>query len=154
MNSLWISATKTVLATTLSVLVTSTMAYAASKSRIRGMKVINALVVFNLFFSGGRIPTYMLYQDLGLIGSYWVMVLPGALNITYYIIMRNYFSYSVPRKLEEAALLDGCSEFSAFFRVVMPLSKSMLAAVALFIAGINWNDFYNYMLYIGHRTEM
>ena len=65
------------------------------------MKVINALVVFNLFFSGGLIPTYMLYQDLGLIGSYWVMVLPGALNITYYIIMRNYFSYSVPRELEE-----------------------------------------------------
>ena len=153
-NSLWISATKTVLATTLSVLVTSTMAYAASKSRIRGMKVINALVVFNLFFSGGLIPTYMLYQDLGLIGSYWVMVLPGALNITYYIIMRNYFSYSVPRELEEAALLDGCSEFSAFFRVVMPLSKSMLAAVALFIAVINWNDYYNYMMYIGNRTEL
>ena len=153
-NSLWISATKTVLATTLSVLVTSTMAYAASKSRIRGMKVINALVVFNLFFSGGLIPTYMLYQDLGLIGSYWVMVLPGALNITYYIIMRNYFSYSVPRELEDAARIDGCNDVRVFFQVILPLSKPMLAAVSLFIAVGFWNDYYSYMMYIATKPTL
>ncbi|MDE6880365.1 MAG: carbohydrate ABC transporter permease [Oscillospiraceae bacterium] len=153
-NSLWISVTKTALGTALSLLVTSTMAYAVSKSYIRGMKLINALVVFNLFFAGGLIPTYMLYRDLNLIGSYWVMVIPGALNITYFIIMRNYFSYSVPKELEEAALLDGCSEFSAFFRVVMPLSRSMMAAVGLFIAVINWNDYYSYMMYISNKTEL
>lgn len=153
-NSLWISVTKTALGTALSLLVTSTMAYAVSKSYIRGMKLINALVVFNLFFAGGLIPTYMLYRDLNLIGSYWVMVIPGALNITYFIIMRNYFSYSVPKELEEAALLDGCSEFGAFFRVVMPLSRSMMAAVGLFIAVINWNDYYSYMMYISNKTEL
>lgn len=154
LNSLWISATKTVLGTVFCLLVTSTMAYAVSKSHIRGMKLVNMLVVFNLFFAGGLIPTYMLYRDLNLIGSYWVMVIPGMLNITYFIIMRNYFSYSVPKELEEAALLDGCSEFGSFFRVVMPLSRSMLAAVGLFIAVLNWNDYYSYMMYISNKTEL
>lgn len=153
-NSLWISVSKTVLATTLSVLVTSTMAYAVSKAQVRGMKVINALVVFNLFFSGGLIPQYILYQDLHLLRTYWVMVIPGALNITYFIIMRNYFTYSIPKDLEEAAKLDGCTDVGVFFRVVMPISRSMIAAVTLFIAVINWNDYYNYMMFIGNKTNL
>ena len=98
-NSLLVSAVKTVLATALSVLVTSAMAYAVSKVHIRGMKLINALVVFNLFFAGGLIPQYMLYKSLHLTGNFWVMVLPGTLNISYFIIMRNYFSFSVSREL-------------------------------------------------------
>ena len=99
-NSMWISISKTVIATVLSVVVTATMAYGVSKTHVRGMKTVNALVVFNLFFSGGLIPQYMLYQDLGLLRNYWVMVIPGALNITYFIIMRNYYSFSVPHALE------------------------------------------------------
>ncbi len=153
-TSMWISVSKTVLATVLSLLVTSTMAYACSKVHIRGMKLVNALVVFNLFFTGGLIPQYMLYQDLGLLRSYWVMVIPGALNITYFIIMRNYFSYSVPKELEEAAMIDGCTEVGVFFRIVTPVSRSMLAAVALFIAVINWNDYYNYMMFISNKTNL
>lgn len=153
-TSMWISVSKTVLATVLSLLVTATMAYACSKTHVRGMKVVNALVVFNLFFTGGLIPQYMLYQDLGLLRSYWVMVIPGALNITYFIIMRNYFSYSVPKELEEAAMIDGCTEVGVFFRIVTPVSRSMLAAVALFIAVINWNDYYNYMMFISNKTNL
>lgn len=154
LNSMWISVSKTVLATGLSVLVTSTMAYGVSKTHVRGMKVINALVVFNLFFTGGLIPEYMLYKDLGLLRTYWVMVIPGALNITYFIIMRNFFAYSVPKELEEAALIDGCNDIGVFFRVVLPLSRPLLAAVGLFIAVINWNDYYNYMMFISNKTEL
>ncbi len=150
-NSMWISVSKTVIGTVLSLLVTSTMAYAVSKSYVRGMKLLNVLVVFNLFFSGGLIPQYLLYMDLGLIRNYWVMVLPGALNITYFIIMRNYFSYSVPSELEEAARIDGCNDISVFFRVIIPLSKPMLAAVGLFIAVIQWNDYYQYMVFIASK---
>lgn len=153
-NSMMISASKTVLATVLSLMVTSTMAYAASKTRVKGMKIINALVVFNLFFAGGLIPTYILYKNLGLLRSYWVMVIPGALNITYYIIMRNYYSYSIPQSLEEAAAIDGCNEVGVFFRIVTPISRSMLAAIGLFIAVINWNDYYSYMMYISNKTEL
>lgn len=153
-NSMWISVSKTFLATVLSVFVTASMAYGVSKTHIKGMKLINALVVFNLFFTGGLIPQYILYQKLGLLRSYWVMVIPGALNITYFIIMRNYYSYSIPKSLEEAALLDGCTEVGVFFRIVIPISRSMLAAVALFIAVINWNDYYNYMMFISNKTNL
>ena len=153
-NSLLVSAVKTVLATALSVLVTSAMAYAVSKVHIRGMKLINALVVFNLFFTGGLIPQYMLYKSLHLTGNFWVMVLPGTLNISYFIIMRNYFSFSVSRELEDAAMIDGCNEVGIFFRIVMPLSRGMIAAVTLFIAVINWNDYYSYMMFIGNKTKL
>ena len=135
-------------------LVTASMAYGVSKVHVKGMKVINALVVFNLFFTGGLIPQYILYQNLGLLRNYWVMVIPGALNITYFIIMRNYYSYSVPKSLEEAALLDGCTDIGVFFRIVIPVSRSMLAAIALFIAVINWNDYYNYMMFISNKTNL
>lgn len=145
-SSMWISVSKTVIGTLLSVLVTSTMAYAVSKTHVKGMKLLNVLVVFNLFFSGGLIPQYVLYMNLGLIRNYWVMVLPGVLNITYFIIMRNYFSYSVPAELEEAARIDGCNDVRVFFRIIIPLSKPMLAAVSLFIAVIQWNDYYQYLL--------
>ena len=152
--SMWISVSKTVIGTLLSVLVTSTMAYAVSKTHVKGMKLLNVLVVFNLFFSGGLIPQYVLYMNLGLIRNYWVMVLPGVLNITYFIIMRNYFSYSVPAELEEAARIDGCNDVRVFFRIIIPLSKPMLAAVSLFIAVIQWNDYYQYMVFIANKPQL
>ncbi len=151
-NSMWISVTKTVLATLLSLLVTSSMAYGVSKVHVKGMKLINVLVVFNLFFTGGLIPEYMLYKDIGLLHNYWVMVIPSALNITYFIIMRNFFFYSVPVELEEAARIDGCNDIGVYFRVVIPLSRPLLAAVGLFIAVINWNDYYSYMMFISNKT--
>ena len=153
-SSMWISVSKTVIGTLLSVLVTSTMAYAVSKTHVKGMKLLNVLVVFNLFFSGGLIPQYVLYMNLGLIRNYWVMVLPGVLNITYFIIMRNYFSYSVPAELEEAARIDGCNDVRVFFRIIIPLSKPMLAAVSLFIAVIQWNDYYQHMVFIANKPQL
>ena len=153
-SSMWISVSKTVIGTLLSVLVTSTMAYAVSKTHVKGMKLLNVLVVFNLLFSGGLIPQYVLYMNLGLIRNYWVMVLPGVLNITYFIIMRNYFSYSVPAELEEAARIDGCNDVRVFFRIIIPLSKPMLAAVSLFIAVIQWNDYYQYMVFIANKPQL
>ena len=140
-NSLLVSAVKTVLATALSVLVTSAMAYAVSKVHIRGMKLINALVVFNLFFTGGLIPQYMLYKSLHLTGSFWVMVLPGTLNISYFIIMRNYFSFSVSRELEDAAMIDGCNPIQIFFKVVFPILKPTMISTAILETMWVWNDY-------------
>lgn len=154
LNSITISVLKTVLGTVLSLFITSSMAYAVSKEHIKGMKVINVLVVFNLFFTGGLIPEYMLYREIGMLKTFWVMVIPGALNITYYIIMRNYFSFSVPTELEEAAKIDGCTDIGVFFRIIMPLSKPMLAAVGLFIAVINWNDYYSYMMFVTTKPAL
>ena len=140
-NSLLVSAVKTVLATALSVLVTSAMAYAVSKVHIRGMKLINALVVFNLFFAGGLIPQYMLYKSLHLTGNFWVMVLPGTLNISYFIIMRNYFSFSVSRELEDAAMIDGCNPIQTYFKVVFPILRPTMVSVGILEAMWVWNDY-------------
>ena len=107
--------------------------------------------LFNLFFTGGLIPQYILYQNLGLLRNYWVMVIPGALNITYFIIMRNYYSYSVPKSLEEAALLDGCTEIGVLFRIMLPISKPALTTVTLFYAVDHWNDFFSAIMYINSK---
>lgn len=96
----------------------------------------------------------MLYMEMKLIRTYWVMVLPYGLSITYFIIMRNYFSYSVPRELEDAARIDGCNDVRVFFQVILPLSKPMLAAVSLFIAVGFWNDYYSYMMYIATKPTL
>ena len=153
-TSLWISASKTVIGTALSMLITSTMAYAVSKEHVPGMKSLNVLTVFTMFFSGGLIPTYILYMNIHLIRTYWVMVLPYGLSITYFIIMRNYFAYSVPKELEDAARIDGCNDILVFFRVILPLSKPMLAAVGLFIAVGFWNDYYSYMMYVANKPQL
>jgi len=153
-TSLGISGSTTLLGTALGLFVTSTMAYAVSKTHVPGMRVINALVVFNLFFAGGLIPDYMNMRDLGLLRTYWVMVVPGTLNIIYYIIMRNYFSYSVQTELEEAAKIDGCNDIQVYWKVILPLSKPMLAAVGLFLAVLSWNDYYSYMMFIASKPEL
>lgn len=154
LRSLGISVLKTVLATALSLLITSSMAYGVSKTHVKGMKIINAIVVLTLFLQGGLIPQYLLYKDIGILRTFWVMVLPGALNVVYFIIMRNYFSYSIPKEIEEAATIDGCNDVTIFFRIVIPLSKPMFAAVGMFVAVFNWNDYYSYLMFISNRPGL
>lgn len=76
------------------------------------------------------------------------MVIPSALSTVYFIIMRNYFSYSVPAELEEAATIDGANDIKVFFKIVLPVSVPMMAAISLFIAVVHWNDYYNYMMFV------
>lgn len=153
-NSLLVSFLKTIIGTVLTLMITSSMAYAVSKTHIKGMKLINLLVVFNLFFTGGVIPEFMLYKEIGLLNNFWVMVLPSCLNITYFIIMRNYFSFSVSPELEEAARIDGCNDIVVYNRIILPLSKPMLAAVGLFVAVLNWNDYYSYMMFSSREPSL
>lgn len=148
LRSITVSVVVTVSATALCLLVTSAMAYAVSKTHIRGMKLINFLVVVCMFFQGGTIPTFLLFRSLGLLESPLAMVIPGALHITYFVVMRNYFSYSVPTEIEEAARIDGANDIRVFFRVILPLSKPMMAAIGLFMAVAFWNDYYAYLVYV------
>ncbi len=147
-QSILISVFKTAAATALSVLVTAMMAYGVSKTHVKGMKLINILVVCTLYFSGGLIPTYFLYRDLNMLKTIWPMILPAAVNVTYFIIMRNYFMYSVPSAIEEAATIDGANQVHIFFKLILPISVPMIAAVSLFIAVTQWNDYYQYMMYV------
>lgn len=147
-NSIIISAIKTIGGTALTVTITSMTAYAASKSNIRGMKLLNVFIVMTMYFSGGLIPSYLLYKNMNILFTIWPMILPSALSIPYFIIMRNYFSYSVSRELEEAAMLDGANQVRIFFRIVLPVSIPMIAAVGLFLGVAHWNDWMNFMIYV------
>lgn len=151
-QSIFISVFKTVVTTFLSVVVTAMMAYGVSKTHVKGMNLINFLVVCTLYFSGGLIPTYFLYRDLHMIKTILPMILPAVLNVTYFIIMRNYYLYSVPAELEEAATVDGANQMTIFFKLVIPISVPMIAAVSLFIAVAQWNDYFQYMMFVNKPT--
>ncbi len=109
------------------------MAYPLAKRHLPGRALVLNLVIFTLVFSGGMIPTYLVVRDLGLLDSYWALILPLAINPFYLIIVKSFFQ-ELPEALEEAARIDGCNELSVFLRIVLPLSKPIIATFSLFYA--------------------
>ena len=136
----------TVGGTLYNMLLTVFCAYALTKP-IPGRKVIRFLIVFTMYFSGGLIPYYLLIKDLGLMGSYWVMILPMGLNIMYMLIISSYFS-SLPASLEESAKIDGAHDWVILFRIILPLSLPLLATFTLYYAVERWNEWYHAMLFL------
>ena len=131
---------------TYNLFLTTTMAYGLSRN-IPGSRWINLYIVFTMFFSGGMIPGFLLIKNLGLIDSYFSMILPTGISIFNLMVMRSYFK-TIPDALGEAARIDGASELKILTRIYLPLSTPMLATVALFYAVDRWNEWYNGMLYI------
>ena len=120
---------------------TVTMAYPLAKKTLRGRQVILSLVVFAMVFSGGMIPTFLLVKDLGLLNSYWGL-----------IIIKNFFQ-ELPQELEESAKMDGATEIGILWRILLPLSKPVLATFALFYAVGIWNDFMSPLLYLSDNSK-
>ena len=149
-----VSLAKTSLGATGALIITSMLAYGVSKKHVRGMKLINFAMIFTMFFSGGLIPFYLLLKDLQLLNRLAVMIVPYLVSIGHFIIMRNYFSYAVPPELEDAAAIDGANEVLMFFRIIIPISKPMLAAIFLFEAVNHWNDYYSYLVFAIDRMEL
>ncbi|NJD02732.1 MAG: carbohydrate ABC transporter permease [Ruminiclostridium sp.] len=147
-KALVISAAKTLLTATGTLLLTGTMAYGVSKKYIKGMSFINFLVILTMFFSGGLVPYYFLIRDLQLLDTFWVMVIPALVSAGNFVIMRNYFSYSVPKELEDAALIDGANEIIMFFVIIIPITLPMFAAIFLFESVASWNDWYSYLIFV------
>ncbi|MGX5717434.1 carbohydrate ABC transporter permease [Arthrobacter sp. MAHUQ-56] len=146
----------TVLVTAVGTLVqlafTVTMAYPLAKKTLRGRQVILSLVVFAMVFSGGMIPTFLLVKDLGLLNSYWALILPAAINPFSLIIIKNFFQ-ELPAELEESAKMDGATEIGILWRILLPLSKPVLATFALFYAVGIWNDFMSPLLYLSDNSK-
>jgi putative aldouronate transport system permease protein len=147
LRSLVVTICVTAVGTVVQVLLTFTMAYPLSKRFLPGRNIVLSLVVFTLVFSGGLIPTYLIVRDLGLLNSYLALILPLAINPFFLIVVKNFFQ-ELPDELQEAAAIDGCTELGVFWRVVLPLSKPILATMALFYAVAIWNDFLSPLLYI------
>ena len=134
--------------TLLNVLMSIAAAYPMSRRNLKGKSIGLGMMLFTMFFSGGMIPTYITISDLGLLNTFWVMILPNAISVYNVMIMRTYFSTSIPYELEEAAMIDGASPMKILVSVVLPLSKSILAVMVLFYAVSHWNSYFNALLYL------
>lgn len=136
-----------VLGTLLNMAVTMPAAYALSRPDFKGRGKIMFYFVFTMFFSGGLVPLYMTISSLGLISTRTILITIVAVNTYNLIIARTFIESSIPNDLYEAAVIDGCSHFKYFFKVVMPLSKAVVAVLVLYYAVFHWNDFFNALMF-------
>ncbi|WP_205327249.1 carbohydrate ABC transporter permease [Glycomyces sp. YM15] len=137
----------TVVGTLIQLALTVLMAYPLSKVDLPGRRTVLSLVVFTMVFSAGMIPTFLVVKDLGLLDTYWALILPAAINPFSLIIIKNFFQ-QLPNELEESAKIDGANELQVLRHVVIPLSKPVLATFALFYAVGIWNDYLSPLLYL------
>jgi len=138
----------TVFGTLISLIVTLPAGYALSRKDFLPRRVLIFLFTFTMFFSGGLIPTYILISKLNLNNTIWVMLIPFCLNVYNLIIVRSFFEHSIPLELQEAATIDGCGDGRFFFSIVLPLSKAIIAVIALYYAVATWNNYFRPMIYI------
>ncbi|GIO89516.1 carbohydrate ABC transporter permease [Paenibacillus lactis] len=141
----------TAMGTAINLVLTVMAAYPMSRRDYRGRNALMAFIVFTMFFSGGMIPTYLLVKDLGMLNTIWAMVIPNAVSVWNIIIMRTFFLQSLPYEIQEAAQIDGCSDIKILLRIVLPLSKPILAVMVLFYAVGHWNAFFNALIYLTDR---
>jgi ABC-type glycerol-3-phosphate transport system permease component len=143
-NSVLYAAGGAIVATVLTLLA----AYPLSRKGVPGKGLIMALFVFTMMFNGGLIPTYLVVDRIGLLNTRWAIILPAALAVWNMIITRTYFQTTIPEELVEAAKVDGCSDFGFFWRVVLPLSKPIIAVNLLFYAVAQWNSWFSALIYL------
>lgn len=138
----------TVVGTALNLVLSVCFAYPLSNKNFVPRRVLSLLFMFTMYFSGGLIPTYLVVKQLGILDTRWAMILPGAISVYNSLIIRTYFMNSIPEELKEAATLDGANSAQYLFKVVLPLSKPVLAVVGLYYMVSHWNDFYTPLKYI------
>jgi putative aldouronate transport system permease protein len=138
----------TTLGTFINIIMTVLVAYPLSRNVMPGKKALSILFTFTMMFSGGLIPSYLVNSSLKLVNTRWVMLIPGALSIYNMIIAKSYFENNIPRELEEASQIDGCDHVTFLIKVVLPLSKSILAVLVLFYAVTHWNSYFDAFIYL------
>ncbi|MCR4588583.1 MAG: carbohydrate ABC transporter permease [Lachnospiraceae bacterium] len=138
----------TLLFTLLGMIVCTCAAYPLSKKRLKGRYVFTFLLMFPMYFGAGLIPTYLLYKNLHMLDTMWVLVLPLIYSPYNMLIMKTFFQSSIPDSLEESAFLDGATNFQVLFKIVLPLSKPILATLSLFYAVGRWNSYADNKYYI------
>ncbi len=134
--------------TALGMITCTCAAYPLSRKRLKGRAFLTVILMIPMYFSAGLIPTYLLYKDLNLLNTMWVLILPLIYSSYNMLIMKNYFQSSIPDSLEEAAFLDGANNFQILFRIVLPLSLPIIATLSLFYAVGRWNSYADNKYYI------
>lgn len=138
----------TIVGTLLNLIATLPAAYALSRRDMFGRGIFTVLFTITMFFSGGLIPTYLVYKQLNLLNTVWIMLIPGLVSMWNTVVCRTYFSNSIPYELQEASKIDGCNDFILFFRIVLPLSAPIIAVMAMYYAVGHWNSYFNAMIYL------
>lgn len=138
----------TAVGTVINLIMTTLAAYPLSRPDLPGRGIIMFFITLTMFFSGGLIPSYLLVKNLGMVDTMWALVIPGAIATYNLIVMRTYFQSSIPWEIQEAAHIDGCSNWKLLTHVILPLSKPILAVMILFYAVGHWNSFFNALIYI------
>jgi len=141
---------KSVIGTVTSLLVTSLAAYAMSRPNLKGKGFYIPYMLVTMYFGGGLIPFFILINEMHLYDNFWVYIIPGLFSVWNMIIIRSFFA-SLPSSLIESAKIDGAGEYRIFFRIVIPLSKAVLAAIILFSVVGHWNSYFDSMMYTSSR---
>jgi len=134
--------------TTINLFMTVLAAYPLSRKDLDGRRVILLFFTFTMFFNAGLIPTYMLVRDMGMRNTVWSLLIPGAMSVWYVFVVRSFFESNIPDELLEASRLDGCNDFKFLSKVVLPLSKPVLAVMALLYGVGHWNSYFAALIYI------
>ena len=137
----------TTIGTAINLIMTICGAYPLSRRQFYGRGVFTFIVAFTMFFSGGLIPTYLVINAYGMLDTFWVMVIPGAISTYNMIIMRTFFQ-GIPVELEEAATIDGCNDMQTLWKVILPLSTASLMTIGMFYAVGHWNAWFNAVIYL------
>ena len=156
-SQVWIGYANTifyvVVGTLINIIMTVLCAYFVSRNyEIPGKKAISIMIVFTMYFSAGMIPGFLNIQDLALYDTRWSIVLPGAINVFNMVIMRTAMQ-SIDASMEESAQLDGASQFTILFRIMVPLTKATIAVLVLYYGVAHWNSWFNAMLYLQDTTK-
>ncbi|WP_019424454.1 carbohydrate ABC transporter permease [Paenibacillus sp. OSY-SE] len=156
-KDIWMGYGNTVLYTTvgtfINIMMTVFGAYPLSRKRFYGKGLFTFLFTFTMFFGGGLIPSYLVNQQLGIVNTMWVLVLPGAISAFNLIIMRTYFQTQIPLELEESAYVDGCNDYRLLYKIVLPLSTPIIAVMVLFYGVGHWNSYFEAMIYMSDRGQ-
>ncbi|MBO0994688.1 carbohydrate ABC transporter permease [Bacillus sp. SD088] len=143
----------TTVGTLINLFLTTLGAYPLSRRDFYGKNLIMFFLVFTMFFSGGLIPTYLVIKNLDMLNTFWALVIPNAVAVFNLIIMRSFFQSNIPREIEEAAEIDGCSDFQILRRVVLPLSTPIIAVMILFYSVGHWNAYFDALIYLTDREK-
>lgn len=138
----------TLVGTVINVALTTLAAYPLSRRDLPGRNVFMFLITFTMFFHGGLIPTYLVVRDLELVNTMWALIIPNAIATYNLIVMRTYFQTSIPWELQEASLIDGCSNTRLLINIILPLSKPIIAVMVLFYAVSHWNSYFTALIYL------
>lgn len=139
-----------IVGTFLNIIMTSLAAYALSRRSLEYRKILTLLIVFTMYFSGGLIPSYLVIKGIKLTDTLWALIVPGLISTTNFLIMRTSFE-AIPESLSESARIDGANDIHILFRIVLPLSKPVIAVMVIYYGVSHWNAWFNAMIYLRQR---